>query len=100
MAYAVRTPAAEQDLQEIALFIAVEQARPLAAERVVENLVAKCNEYAAHPLIGEARPDLGLNIRCFPAQRWIVVYRPTSEGIEVMRILDAARDYPALFDDR
>jgi plasmid stabilization system protein ParE len=61
----IRTPAAEDDLLEIAYFIAVEQGRPLTAEQIIDDIVAKCGEYAASPLIGTAVPALGEGYRSF-----------------------------------
>ena len=93
----IRTPAAEEDLLEIAYYIAVEQGRPLTAERVVDELHAKCLQYAANPMIGTAAPALGADYRFFHCKRWVIIYRPIADGIEVMRIVDGARDYPRFF---
>lgn len=93
----IRTPAAEDDLLEIAYYIAVEQGRPQTAERVIDGIISKCGEYAASPLIGEARPALGADYRVFHFKRWVVIYHPIADGIEVMRIVDGSRDYPRFF---
>jgi toxin ParE1/3/4 len=93
----IRTPAAEADLLEIAYYIAVEQGRPQTAEKVIDDLIAKCGEYAASPRIGEAKPALGADYRIFHFKRWVVIYRSLADGIEVMRIVDGARDYPQFF---
>ena len=93
----IRTPAAEDDLQEIAHYIAVEQGRPQTAERVIDDLIAKCGEYAASPLVGTAAKTLGADYRLFHFKRWVIIYRPLVDGIEVMRIVDGARDYPRFF---
>jgi toxin ParE1/3/4 len=97
MSRLIRTPAAEDDLLEIAHYIAVEQSRPQTAERVIDDLIAKCGEYAISPLAGTAAPVLGADYRLFHFKRWVVVYRPITDGIEVMRIFDGARDYPRFF---
>jgi toxin ParE1/3/4 len=93
----IRTPAAEEDLLEIAFYIAVEQNRPQTAERVIEDLIANCGEYAVSPSIGAAAKTLGKDYRLFHFKRWVVIYRPIDDGIEVMRIIDGARDYPRFF---
>lgn len=77
----IRTPAAEADLLEIAYYIAVEQGRPQTAEKVIDDLIAKCGEYAASPRIGEAKPALGADYRVFHFKRWVVIYRSFADGI-------------------
>ncbi len=95
-----RTPAAEADLADIAYHIAVEDGRPLTADRNIDELIAKCETYAQNPLLGTAVPELGndyCDYRIFAFKRWIVFYRPIDDGIDVMRIVDGSRDYPTLF---
>ena len=35
-------------------------------------------------------------LRTFLHKRYIIVYRPLDDGIEVMRVLDGSRDFPTL----
>lgn len=93
----LRTPAAEEDLCDIAYHIAVEDGRPITAEGNIDELIAKCDTFSQSPLLGTAAPELGEDYRIFPFKRWIVIYRPIDDGIEVMRIVDGSRDYPKLF---
>ena len=97
MAQVFRTEAAENDLQEIAYYIAVKDRRPLTAERIVDEILSKCRRYADSPEIGTSADHLGVNYRFFAHKRWVVVYRPVSEGILVLRIVDGARDFSKLF---
>lgn len=98
-----RSSAAENDLLEIYLHIGRDNNSPLAAERLLKAIEEKCYEYAAQPLMGTSRPDLGQKIRVFPCgtrtnpREWIVVYRPIKKGIEVARVFHGKRDYPILF---
>ena len=92
-----RTPAADQDLQEIGYYIGVQQHRPSTAEKILREIDAKCRTYAAQPFTGTARPDLGERYRVFHHKRWVVIYRPIHDGIEILRVVDGARDYPSLF---
>ncbi|WP_377288778.1 type II toxin-antitoxin system RelE/ParE family toxin [Rhizobium sp. SG2393] len=41
------------------------------------------------------------DIRLFSFRRYLIIYRPieTGDGIELIRLLHAARDYPSFFDD-
>ncbi len=92
-----RTPAAEADLADIAYHIAVEDGRPLTADRNIDELIAKCEAYAQNPFLGTAVPELGEDYRIFAFKRWIVIYRPIDDGVDVMRIVDGSREYPTLF---
>ena len=91
------TPSAGSDLVELAHWIGVVNHRPLAADRFVDRIRMTCDRYAAAPELGELRNDLGEEIRLFPVGDYIVVYRPVSMGIEVIRVIHGSRDYPALF---
>jgi plasmid stabilization system protein ParE len=95
---AIRTPAAEQDLQDIAYHIAVRHQRPQVADQIVEEIIAKCEAYAEGPgTLGTPAPHLGEDYRVFPHKRWVVIFRYVGDDLEVLRIVDGARDYPSLF---
>lgn len=93
------TPEAESDLEEIAFYLAVKEHRPLVAKQIVRGIHEKCAEYAASPLAGQAEPRLSLNCRRFAFKRWVVLYKPRTNGIAVLRIVDGARDFDRLFGD-
>jgi plasmid stabilization system protein ParE len=101
MASAKYTPEARQDLKEIALWIGRTDKRPTVAANVVRDLKRHCDEYgrafAAGSTIGTPDPRLGPGYRVFSHKRWVVVFRESHGGIEVMRIVDGARDYGRLF---
>ena len=91
------TPQAERDLAEIVYDIGIEQNRRDTARKIAVEFHEKCDLHATIPLGGTARNDLGENYRVFSLKRWVVVFRPHLEEIEVMRIFDGSRDYPRLF---
>jgi len=97
MARTLWTPRAEKHLEDIALYIAVEDGRPITAEKIVREIQDRCELHARSPLIGEARPDLGDNYRIFSHKRWVIVFYPLDDGIVVEAVFDAARDFPRLF---
>jgi len=72
MARAIRTEIADQDLDEIAYYIAIHEGRPSTADRAIDEIIAKCDRYAASPLIGVATPELGDNYRIFRHKRWVI----------------------------
>lgn len=94
MAIVSVSPNATLDLEQIWLFIATDN--PIAADRFLDHLGMRCQSYANQPQIGEIRPELGRNIRCFSVGNYVIFYRPVSDGIEVARVLHGARDIQRL----
>jgi toxin ParE1/3/4 len=93
----VIAPEARQDLREIRAHIAKDD--PRAARRVVTRLREMTRLLAGAPAMGRARPELGTDLRSFVADRHVLFYRPLEgvAGIEVVRVLDGARDVEAAF---
>jgi toxin ParE1/3/4 len=97
MATARWTPTAKRELDDIHDYIGVERQSPLAAANLVVEIYVTANLYATQPEMGESREDLGQDLRIFSVKAYIVVYRALPDGIEVLRVVDGRRDYPALF---
>ena len=97
MATAEWTPTAKRELDQIHDFIGVERKSPAAAANLVREIHEKANLCATQPQMGKSREDLGEGFRIFSLKAYIVVYRPLHDGIEVLRVVDGRRDYPALF---
>ncbi len=97
MATAEWTPTAKRELDEIHDFIGVERQSPTAAANLIREIYENANLYATQPLMGTSRDDLGEGLRIFFVKAYIVVYRPLQDGIEVVRVVDGRRNYPALF---
>lgn len=81
---------AEADLDEIWLHVAVDNAKD--ADRLIDRILARCQLLADNPHMGRERPDLRVGLRSFAVGSHLIVYRPISDGIEVMRVLHGARD--------
>jgi plasmid stabilization system protein ParE len=92
-ARATWSPAAIGDLEGIVYFIAVNDGRPATAEQIARQIDDACRRYAQSPSLGEREPRLGADCRRFVYKRWVVLYRPEKNGIEVLRVIDAARDF-------
>lgn len=86
---------ADQDLDGIADYIA--QHNPSAAVRELRRLYDKFALLATQPLLGESRDDLGLDLRGFAAGSYVIFYRPTEDGIEIVGVVHGARNIPATF---
>lgn len=94
---------AEDDLRDLAEYVGTELQSLQGAKKLIEGIRAKCELVASNPNMGERRPELGEHIRTVLAgthanpRNFVVVYRPISDGIEVVRIFRTSRDYPRLF---
>ena len=96
MARALRTLAAERDLEEIVYQIAVEEERPVVAERILRELVERCEKLAKLSVIareGTLAPPLGDGVRLISYRRWVIIFRYDAEGVLVLRIADGSHDY-------
>lgn len=90
------TSHASLDLDEIAFSIA--QDDPAAAENFVDRLTQLCHVLAGYPYVGRERPELGPAIRSLPTDAYLLFYRPTPDGILVLRLLSGYQDIgPHLF---
>jgi toxin ParE1/3/4 len=94
------SPRAALDLDEIWIFIGIERQSPDAAFRQVEMIYDKICVLAENPLLGERRIDLGAALRVFSAGNYVIVYRPTVDGIAVARVVHGARDIGRLFNPK
>ncbi len=83
------------DLDEIYDYVAGENLA--AADRLMDTFQEKFALLAAHPLMGQERPELAPNVRSFAVGNYVVLYRPLRNGIEVARLIHASRDIDALF---
>lgn len=82
---------ADDDVAAIAEFT-VETWGQRQADRYLDMLEARLALVADQPRLGPGRPDLGDDIRAFPAQSHVIYYRPTENGIYVLRVLHYAMD--------
>ena len=83
-------PQAEMDLDDIWFYIAQDQ--PETADRYIDHLVDIALKLAVTPGMGVCRSELGASLQSFPVGRYILFYRRSEDGIELVRVLPAARD--------
>jgi toxin ParE1/3/4 len=86
----IRRPEAEHDLIDI--YLHVSRDNPTAAEKLVRAIDAKCERLARSPLIGRARPELRPDLRSFPYGAYLILYRVIDDGVEIVRVVHAARN--------
>ena len=85
-----RHPLAEQDLVEI--YVHISSDNQPAAENLVRAINGKCEALARHPMIGRARPELRSDLRSFPYGAYLILYRVIDGGVEIVRVVHAARN--------
>ena len=87
---------ARADLDDIWLYIA--QDDPEAADRFIRAIVSRFPKLASMPYMGRAREELSAGLRSFPVQKYVIFFRPLEGGVEIVRVLSGARDFPPLFE--
>lgn len=89
--------AAATDLREIHDYIY--EKNPKAADQLLEEVQAACDNLGRNPRIGIVRDDILTGIRLIVVSRnYVVFYRIFESEIEVVRILHGRRDFAKLFD--
>lgn len=88
-------PEAEDDLLEIWLFIAEDS--PQNADQYVDYIKKRCENLAEFPDVGRDREELAPGLQSFPIDNYVLFYKAIDDGIDIVRVLNAARDIPALF---
>lgn len=90
MGFVHHSQRAKQDLLDIWLWIARDNA--VLADAVldrIEGCAAKLSQYRE---LGMARPEIGEDARGLVTERWLVLYRLVDGGVQIVRIVDGARD--------
>ncbi len=91
----VRTPRAKVDLLEIWNYIARDS--PTQADRFVERIDRTLGLLSTQPHMGQNRSELAANLRSFSVGNYVIFFRPLNDGIEVERVINAARDLGSIF---
>jgi len=87
---------AEQDLDEIFLYWA-KRASPEAAGRVIDRITERFWLLGEHPDAGKPADDIAAGVRCFPAGKYLIYYRKTRRGTDILHVFHGARDQVRLF---
>ena len=90
MSRITRTSLARSDAIDIWRFIARDNED--AADRLIDEIEDRLKSLSKMPLAAEAVPFIGPDIRRSTVGSYVIYYRPTKAGIEVLRILHGARE--------
>jgi toxin ParE1/3/4 len=82
---------AERDLDEIFVYWA-NRASPETADRLVDRITERFWLLGEHPGAGKPARDIAASAKCFPAGKYLIYYRKTRRGTDILHIFHGARD--------
>jgi toxin ParE1/3/4 len=91
----LKSPAAENDLNEIWWFIAQDNLD--SADKLLDEIAETSSKLAQFKNMGRNRDELHRGLRSFPVGRYLIFYMPISDGIEIVRVLHGMMDIDAVF---
>ena len=95
----VLTPQAELDLVAIWDYIARDSVSQ--ADRVISKIESTLLNLAVHPELGHVREEWAdRRHRFWPVYNYIVMYRPETKPLQILRIISGYRDLAELLSER
>jgi toxin ParE1/3/4 len=85
------------DLEEIWVYFS--ETGEETADKVLKQITEKFPKLLKFSQLGKERNDLLIGLRSFPAGKYIIFYRETGSGIEIVRVIHSSRDITQVFDD-
>jgi toxin ParE1/3/4 len=82
---------AERDLDEIFLYWA-NRASLEIAERLVDRITERFWLLGEHPEAGKTASDIAVGVKCFPAGKYLIYYRKTRRGTDILHVFHGARE--------
>ena len=82
---------AERDLDEIFVYWA-NRASLEAADRVVDSITERFWLLGEHPEAGKTAGDIATGVKCLPAGKYLIYYRKTRHGTDILHVFHGARD--------
>ena len=89
-----RTTAAEADLTSLWAYIAADN-EP-AANRLLERIETASKRLVEFPELGRSHDDVRSGLRLFAVGNYLLLFRRTEEGVEIVRVLHGKRNWRAL----
>jgi len=87
---------AERDLDDIYLFWA-ERAGLKVADRLIDGIVDRFWLLGEHPDAGRPAEDIAAGVKCFPAGKYLVYYRKSRRGTDILHVFHGAREQKQAF---
>jgi toxin ParE1/3/4 len=86
---------AERDLDEIFLYWA--KAGLKVADRLIDNITDRFWLFGEYPEAGRPAGEAGIGVKCFPAGKYLIYYRKTRKGTDILHIFHGAQDQKRAF---
>jgi toxin ParE1/3/4 len=87
---------AEGDLEEIFLYWA-ERASSEIADRIIDKIADRFWLLGEHPDAGKTSDGIAAGVKCFPAGKYVIYYRATRRGTDILHVFHGARDQRRAF---
>jgi toxin ParE1/3/4 len=81
---------AERDLDEIFVFWA-KRAGVEIADRVIDKITGRFWLLGEYPDAGKSAEDIAAGVKCFPAGKYLIYYRKTRRGTDILHVFHGAR---------
>lgn len=90
-----KSPEAERDMIDIWRYISKDSKS--SATNFIDRLHGQMNDLATQPGLGRPRPEFGSDVRSFLVGDFLIFYRKSKIGVDVIRVLSGRRDLRSLF---
>lgn len=90
------TKQAEQDLDDIYGYWA-RRASAEIADRLIDSIVDRFWLLGEHPEAGRPSEEIAAGVKCFPAGKYLIYYRATRRGTDILHVFHGARDQRRVF---
>jgi toxin ParE1/3/4 len=95
MAIVFRTAQASEDLINIGLYIADDSL--FAADKMLSRFEKVFELLSQQPELGAARADIAPELRHFPVDNYLILYRLVGDDVEIVRVVRGSRSLTELF---
>jgi plasmid stabilization system protein ParE len=93
------TPAAVENLADIAAYIADASGHRQIAEAFTARLRQQCSHLATLPgQLGRSRPEIRHDVRSFAIKGYVILFRYRADTVEILNVIEGHRDIVAHFD--
>jgi toxin ParE1/3/4 len=90
------TKQAEQDLDKIYVYWA-RRASAEVADRLIDGIADRFWLLGEHPDAGRPSEDIAAGVKSFPAGKYLIYYRATRGGTDILHIFHSAQDQGRAF---
>ncbi|MEO1375213.1 MAG: type II toxin-antitoxin system RelE/ParE family toxin [Cyanobacteria bacterium J06635_10] len=89
---------ATEDLKGIANYFATNNVE--AGDQFFNKFDRRCEQLINFPNMGRSYAEIRPNLRGLPLDGYIIFYRVFDLGIEILRVVNARRDLPSIFEEQ